>query len=119
MEGQAMNPESQRVRDLFVAAFQLPPERWDAFLEEACSGDEELRHQVSDLLREHQPAAQVQATGNFDATADAVAAAAPEEGPGTTIGPYKLLACAATCWPNCPRRNGRPGNSCGRTSRRP
>jgi serine/threonine protein kinase/WD40 repeat protein len=99
MKGQAMNPEAQRVRDLFVAAFPLPPEQWDAFLEEACAGDEELRRQVSDLLGEHQqagsfldrPVAQVQATGDFDPTADPFAAAASEEGPGSTIGPYKLL----------------------------
>ena len=51
-----MNPETQRVRDVFVAAVKLPPERWEAFLEETCAGDDELRRQVSDLLREHQQA---------------------------------------------------------------
>ena len=51
-----MNPEAQRVRDVFVAAVKLPPERWEAFLEETCAGDDELRRQVSGLLREHQQA---------------------------------------------------------------
>jgi hypothetical protein len=33
--------------DLFVAAVKVPPEQWQAFLQEACAGDEELRRQVS------------------------------------------------------------------------
>jgi serine/threonine protein kinase/tetratricopeptide (TPR) repeat protein len=93
-----MNPEAQRVRDVFVAAVKLPPDRWEAFLAEACAGDDELRRQVSDLLREHQqagsfldqPAAHVGATGEFDPVANG-AAATVQECPGTTIGPYRLL----------------------------
>jgi serine/threonine protein kinase len=93
-----MSPEAQRVRDLFVAAVKLPPDQWEAFLEDASAGDDELRRQVSSLLREHQqagnfldePAAHVRATSAFDAPKNGVAAAT-QEGPGTTIGPYKLL----------------------------
>jgi WD40 repeat protein/serine/threonine protein kinase len=93
-----MSPEAQRVRDLFVAAVQLPPDQWEGFLEGACAADEELRRQVGELLREHQqagsfldqPAAYLRATGALDPTGDG-AAAAVQEGPGTTIGPYKLL----------------------------
>jgi serine/threonine protein kinase/WD40 repeat protein len=93
-----MNPEAQRVRDVFVAAVKLPPDRWEAFLGEACAGNDGLRRQVSDLLREHQqagsfldqPAAHVGATGEFDPGANG-AAAAVQECPGTTIGPYRLL----------------------------
>jgi serine/threonine protein kinase/tetratricopeptide (TPR) repeat protein len=93
-----MNLEAQRVRDVFVAAVQLPADRWEAFLKEACAGDEELGRHVSDLLREHQqagsfldqPAADLRATSGFDPATDGVAAA-PQEGPGTIIGPYKLL----------------------------
>jgi serine/threonine protein kinase/WD40 repeat protein len=94
-----MSLEAQRVRDLFVAAVKLPPEQWQAFLEGACAGDADVRGEVSDLLREHQqagsfldrPAAHVRATGDFDHAANGVAAAAAREGPGTVIGPYKLL----------------------------
>jgi serine/threonine protein kinase/WD40 repeat protein len=94
-----MNPEAQKVRDVFVAAVKLPPDRWEAFLKEACAGDDELRRQVSDLLREHQqagnfldqPAAHVRATGDYDPAANGVASAAVPEGTGTTIGPFKLL----------------------------
>jgi serine/threonine protein kinase/tetratricopeptide (TPR) repeat protein len=92
-----MNPTAQRVRDIFVAAVKLPPEKWETFLKEACAGDEELRLQVSDLLQEHQqagsfldqPAAHLPANGEFGSGANGVAAA--QEGPGTIIGPYKLL----------------------------
>jgi serine/threonine protein kinase/tetratricopeptide (TPR) repeat protein len=94
-----MNPESQKVRDIFVTAVKLPPERWATFLKDACAGDEELRRQVSDLLQAHQqagsfldqPAVPPRATGEFDPAADGGASAAAQEGPGTTIGPYKLL----------------------------
>jgi serine/threonine protein kinase len=93
-----MNPEPHKVRDIFVAAVKVPPDQWQAFLEEACAGDEELRCQVNDLLQEHQqagsfldqPAAQVRATGDFEAGVNG-AATAFQEGPGTVIGPYKLL----------------------------
>jgi serine/threonine protein kinase/WD40 repeat protein len=92
-----MNPAAQSVRDLFVAAVQLPPGQWEAFLKEACACDEGLRRQVSDLLHEHQqasgfldrPAASLCATGALDPAGDGAAAA--QEGPGTMIGPYKLL----------------------------
>ena len=56
VKGDAMSPAARRVRDTFVAAVQLPPDRWDAFLEEACAGEEGLRREVRDLLREHQRA---------------------------------------------------------------
>src|SRR5262245_26758328 len=93
-----MNPAAQRVRDLFVTAVKLPPEQWEAFLKGACADDEELRGEVSDLLREHEqagsfldePVAEVRATGDCPSAANGVAAAVPE-GPGTILGPYKLL----------------------------
>jgi serine/threonine protein kinase/tetratricopeptide (TPR) repeat protein len=92
-----MNPEAQRVRDVFVAAVKLPPDRWEAFVEEACAGADELCRQVIDLLREHQqagnfldqPAAHVRATGEFDPGANGSASVL--ECAGTTIGPYRLL----------------------------
>jgi serine/threonine protein kinase/tetratricopeptide (TPR) repeat protein len=94
-----MNPEAQRVRDLFVKAVQLPPDRREAFLKGACVGDEVVRGRINDLLWEHQqagsfldrPAIALRATDSFDPTTSGAAAAAAPDGPGTTIGPYKLL----------------------------
>jgi eukaryotic-like serine/threonine-protein kinase len=87
--GEAMNPEAQRVRDIFVAAVKVPPDQWEAFLEEACADDEALRRQVSDLLQEHQqagsfldePVAHLRATGDFDPSTNGEAIVAPSEAP--------------------------------------
>lgn len=84
-----MSPEAQRVRTLFVAAVELPPEQWEAFLAEACAGDEELSSQVSDLLREHQqagsfldrPAVPRIATCDLDPAGSGAAVDAPPEVP--------------------------------------
>jgi serine/threonine protein kinase/WD40 repeat protein len=91
-----MSPEAQRVRDLFVTAVKLPPEQWEAFLEEACTRDAELHEQVRELLQEHQqagsflerPAVHLEASGASDPAKNG---AASEERPGAFIGPYKLL----------------------------
>jgi serine/threonine protein kinase/tetratricopeptide (TPR) repeat protein len=84
-------------RDIFIAALQKedPAER-QAYLDEACSGQPELRRQVQHLLRLYEgagsflenPAADSPATGAFQEVAEP---AAPPEVPGTVIGPYKLL----------------------------
>src|SRR2546423_15613735 len=84
-------------RDIFVAALQKEDvaER-QAYLDEACARQPELRRQVEDLLRLHEgagsflekPAAESPATG---ALRDAPEQAPSPEAPGALIGPYKLL----------------------------
>src|SRR5437763_13661862 len=84
-------------RDIFVAALQKedPAER-QAYLDEACAGQPELRRQVEDLLRLHEgagsflekPAAESPATG---AVQDAPEHTPSPEAPGAIIGPYKLI----------------------------
>jgi serine/threonine protein kinase len=84
-------------RDLFVAALQKddPAER-QAYLDEACAGQPELRRQVEHLLRLHEgagsflekPAAESPATG---AVQDAPEHMPSPEAPGVIIGPYKLI----------------------------
>jgi len=98
LKGEAMNAESQRVRDMFVVAVKLPPDVWEAFLKEACGGDEGLHLQVSELLRSHQqagsfldqPEVDLEATDDIEPAGNGVATVA-QEVPGTTIGPHKLL----------------------------
>jgi serine/threonine protein kinase len=85
-----VNDSVPSARSLFLAAIeQHPPERWPAFLDQACGADAPLRARVEQLLQ-----AQVQ-LGSFHevtppspTTDDGPAVA---EGPGTVIGPYKLL----------------------------
>src|SRR5438128_12816 len=84
-------------RDIFIAALQKedPAER-QAYLDEACPRQPELRQQVEHLLRLHEgagsflekAAAKAAATGAFQ---DAAEQASSPEAPGALIGPYKLI----------------------------
>jgi serine/threonine protein kinase/tetratricopeptide (TPR) repeat protein len=78
-------------RDIFLLALQREdPDQRRAYLAEACQGDEELRRGVEALLAVHERA------GSFLA-GPALGGSIPDnaaplrEGPGTIIGPYKLL----------------------------
>src|SRR6516225_6055890 len=84
-----MNGIEDQARSIFLAAVGRAPDAWPAFLDEACADDAELRVRVDQLLHAHQ------AMGSIHAGAADVPAATPDEprgeGPGTVIGPYKLL----------------------------
>src|SRR5262245_18942983 len=77
-------------RDIFIEALQneTPAER-QAYLDEACRGDETLRRGVEALLEVHERA------GSFlESVAPKSAATAEEavrEQPGAVVGPYMLL----------------------------
>src|SRR5437660_5880165 len=82
-----MNAAGPTAKELFLAALRLPPDDWPAFLADGCGPDPDLAHRVGDLLRAHRDAAgQSQAPG-----AGATVPGLAGEGPGTVIGPYKLL----------------------------
>jgi serine/threonine protein kinase len=91
-----MHAEFQRVKEIFLSALEKADaaERAD-YLNEACGKDAALRQQVESLLRKHEhagsflerPAIGPEATGEEMDRAGGTAA----EGPGTRIGPYKLL----------------------------
>jgi serine/threonine-protein kinase len=74
---------------IFLQALECQaPDEMHRLLDDVCNGDTALRARAEELLRAHREA------GNFlggsrplDATLDAP----PGEGPGTIIGPYKLL----------------------------
>src|SRR5687768_18501931 len=95
-----MNPATapNKAREVFVAALRIAPEQRAAYLAEACAGDEALRRRVNDLLAAHEQAGsflESPATGVSDlesgVTVDRPEATPLREGPGTQIGPYKLL----------------------------
>ena len=88
-------------RDIFIAALQKedPVER-QAYLNEACTGQPELRRQVEDLLRLYEgagsflekPAAGSLPENPFVAAPTTVTIDPPvAEGAGVSIGPYKLV----------------------------
>ena len=79
------------LESIFFLALAMPPAEREAFLVEACGGDEELRRRVEKMLTAHSEARSFlevppPALAPADATIDR-----PLEKPGTTIGPYKLL----------------------------
>lgn len=98
-----MSPNALKIRELFVAAVgKVSPDRWDAFLAEACGDRAELRREVLELLQAHreagnfldQPVAELDAMGAFTSSPGQPASLVSipgSEGPGTVIGPYKLL----------------------------
>ncbi len=84
-----MNVIEDQARSIFLAAVERGPDEWPAFLDEACGEDADLRGRVDQLLHAHQ------AMGSIHRGADDDRGATTDEprgeGPGTVIGPYKLL----------------------------
>jgi serine/threonine protein kinase/WD40 repeat protein len=73
--------------EIFNAAVKLSPDVRAAFLERACGADHELRQEVESLLQAHDaPDSFLREPGGRTATYEPLT-----EGPGTVIGPYKLL----------------------------
>ena len=49
-----MSVDFAKMQEIFLAAVeQHAPDQWDAYLDQACAGDEELRGQVAMLLKAH------------------------------------------------------------------
>src|SRR5262245_15217337 len=75
---------------IFKAAVKLSPEQRAAYLDRACGTDHTLRREVESLLRAHEDAdsfLQSQPARPPATVGDGRLA----EGPGTRLGPYKLL----------------------------
>ena len=84
-----MNAISLKSQGNLCGGHQAVPEQWDGYLAETCDGDDKLRCRVRDLLDANA------AAGSFlEPPAVQPVAVVDEpirEGPGTIIGPYKLL----------------------------
>ena len=74
---------------IFHAALEHTAERRAAYLDDACGGDSALRDRVEVLLRAHANPGSF--LGSPAHAVDATLAPPITEGPGTRIGPYKLL----------------------------
>src|SRR5215471_5240789 len=75
-------------KEIFADALDRPEAERQDFLDRACADDAELRARVTELLAAH---AQASRFMHATAGADATIAAPLQEGPGTRIGPYKLV----------------------------
>ncbi|MBX7105803.1 MAG: serine/threonine-protein kinase [Gemmataceae bacterium] len=85
-----VDTDQKRVQAIFLSAVEdHAPEQWDGFLDEACRGEPKLRRRVESLLRGHRRPNVLLDQAN--AAPVPVAVSAVGEGPGSIIGPYKLL----------------------------
>src|SRR5438128_2284323 len=81
---------ADKAKSVFLGAIEkYAAEQWPVYLDGACGGDAELRGRVEELLKAHLDLGSVHIRPNPDpvATTDR----SLSEGPGTVIGPYKLL----------------------------
>ena len=86
-----MTSNPGRILELFTKAAQLPVEQRGAFVDDACAGDEELRHKIEALLKSNE-----RVGGFLEEPPSAVieegrAKAGAGEKPGDRVGRYKLL----------------------------
>ncbi len=85
-----MNASRNRAKTIFLDLVEnCPPERWDAYLDDACGGDTDLRRRVRVLLDAHQGADSL--IDDPGPAATVTVEKSLTEGPGTVIGPYKLM----------------------------
>ena len=84
-----MAVDIDQARSIFLSAIDEGPDEWPAFLDGACGEDGELRAQVEHLLGAHQALGSI----HFQPIAGPAANAGgrSSEGPGSVIGPYKLV----------------------------
>src|SRR5262245_7170260 len=92
-----------QVETLYHAALEHEPGAREAFLAQACAGDEELRHEVEELLH-YDGAAESFIQGNalaFEARRlkpEELSQTAPQLLPGQRIGAYKILSLLGRVW---------------------
>jgi serine/threonine protein kinase/tetratricopeptide (TPR) repeat protein len=86
------DPEPARLRQLFDRALDLGASARSRFLDEECAGDAELKQRLSTMLAAAEDERFLSSpTGPRTVPAEDDAAVTLREGPGTRIGPYKLL----------------------------
>jgi serine/threonine protein kinase len=88
-----MNPERwQKLNELFHSALECETEKREAFVAEACQGDDDLRRELKSMIDHHE-----QADSFIESPAYAIHAetlVADDEGTlvGQSLGPYRVLA---------------------------
>jgi eukaryotic-like serine/threonine-protein kinase len=87
----AMNADPQQAKAIFLEAVEKHgPDQWPAFLDQACSGQPELRRRVEVLLDAHREAGTAAQQAGDEGPPRREENGTGER-PGTVIGPYKLL----------------------------
>ena len=89
-----MNPEQwRRIEELYHAALEREEPERDGFLSEVCGDDEELRHQVTSLLKCQAVTATLVDRPVWEASKDFLSSSGPRRFPaaGVQLGPYHVL----------------------------
>jgi hypothetical protein len=83
----------QRVEPILDRALELPPEKWSAFLDEACAGDPILRADAESLLETERQAPQFLEAPAASFVLQAAQAMPAPQSPhiGALIGPYRIV----------------------------
>ncbi|MBI4468216.1 MAG: serine/threonine-protein kinase [Acidobacteria bacterium] len=89
-----MTPERwHQTKELLESALERDPAERVGFLDEACVGDEELRHEVESLLSAHEQAGDFIQAPAVEFALELMAGPDPGSKIGQTIGPYKVVNC--------------------------
>ena len=87
-----MQRKTSDVKAIFCEALgKASPAEVAAYLDEACGGDRTLRNRVEALLQADGAAGGFLRAPTPDDTATSVEVRTSEEGPGSQIGPYRLV----------------------------
>jgi len=78
-------------RSIFLDALDREPDQWAAFVASACAADGELRAKVDQLLSAHRELGIIKDQRPETPPSSPPARESVFEGPGTIIGPYRLL----------------------------
>lgn len=84
-------PRLEELKEIFHAARELPPNERDAFLDEACGTDEQLRRETAALLQSHDEADNFIADPPGRLAAEVFGKAEDLSDVGQTVGRYKLI----------------------------
>ncbi len=79
----------EQARSIFFDTLERAPDQWCAYLDGACGSNVELRARVDELLRAHGSIGSIH--NGFTSTPPVEHRVVLLEGPGTVIGPYRLL----------------------------
>src|SRR5947209_2178297 len=91
VRGRMMSASNPNTESLFAAALAMEsPEERANYLDQACGADQQLKAQVEELLAAYPKVERFLESPLRDAVAT-IGEPAVSEGPGTVIGPYKLL----------------------------
>src|SRR5258708_24467719 len=86
-----MSPERWRkIKELFQATVELEPHDRAAFVERACDGDEELRHEVDALVLAHEETVNLIDQPVFQIAATLVEQSGRAAMAGQRLGPYRI-----------------------------